>query len=569
MRIATAAVAALLGALPAQVTQSSEWIEIAVRGEGREMRFNFAGTGTHTAADGRKVGEFRDGVYTCWHRDGWKFLELAYRDGIELTTFTPEGKTARTLRSERLAPAWHPNGRAAFVADGGRVRFWNDDGTVAAEARPCQEIWRVWGTDVELDEWDLWDVWDEMVFARHAWTVLPVLVRGIEHPDDWVRAHACAALPTFERHAAVAVPALRRVLAGDPSWLVRQRAADLLRQLGALAHEAVPELAATVRNRDERELTRWHAALALGEIGPRAAVAVPALEEAAKLGPPVLSVAAIEALGWIDPQDRPTDVLLVERLGQQQTKQFAADALWRRRQLAGDVAKPLHAALAACGEDLTALARALARPRSHGAPELPRPAWHEDHMAADDARPVLRTMRIEPAALLAFCMVDADPDEIEPVLALLTDCEGSLVRSRLADHLRTLGPDAAAAVPGLVHLLAVGSFDTPEWVRDALARIGPPAIPALVARLEAKDGGWRNAHAVEALGMMGAPAAAALVRWLGAKEPWLQANAAAALGRLGPAAADALPALRALRANAGPELREAIAEAVARIEGPR
>jgi HEAT repeat protein len=566
MRSVAVAVVAWLVPLPAQQPACRDLVEIAVPNGDGVTRYVFQGTGTHVAPGGRKVGEFRDGVYTCWHRDGWKHVEVAFAGGVRLTTFAQDGAPVRTLRSESLAPGWHANGRLACNTDGGRVRFWDEDGTVAGEARLCQQIWRAWGTEVEVDERD---VWRELLFTQTAPAVLRVLVDGLGHRDDWVRAHACAAVGTLAPAAAAAVPALRKALAADPFWLVRQRAAVALAELGTLAHEAVPELAAAVRDRDGYDSTRTSAALALGRIGRRGAAAVPALEEAAKVGPPALRAAAIEALGWIDPAERRTNVLLAELLADERHRQSAAEALWRRRHLAADVAGPVQAALAACGDEISAAAQTLAATLYHVDPKRARPRWHDDDVARMDAELPLAIRSIEPVALVAFCMLDADPDEIEHALDALTSCEDAWLRADIARHPATLGPDARAAVPGFVHLLSAGSTGVAAWAGDALAHIGEPAIPALLAVLRHERNDWsRDRHAVAALGAIGASATAALAQVLGSS-PTVQAEAATALGRIGPAAAAALPALRQALASPRAELRDAAAEAIARIEGPR
>jgi len=152
------------------------------------------------------------------------------------------------------------------------------------------------------------------------------------------------------------------------------------------------------------------------------------------------------------------------------------------------------------------------------------------------------------------------------------------------DALGGIGPAAAEAIPALIDLLdskrgrggyGAGRLQSVAHIAKALARIGPVAIPPLVAALESKDAQQRSGVAralgalgpaaavavpalvrnladgaepvhqdtVEALGEIGAPAKPALVAALGDADPNRRAGAALALAQLGAAAKDTAPAL--------------------------
>ncbi len=125
-----------------------------------------------------------------------------------------------------------------------------------------------------------------------------------------------------------------------------------------------------------------------------------------------------------------------------------------------------------------------------------------------------------------------------------------------------IGPDASRAVPLLIerftrmgcqHLTGAGRLGFDPGAKDALVRVGAPAVPALLDVLNGPDRAMRVC-AAEALGEIGPAARAAvpaLVHELHAEKPLLddgvsgalRFHATVALGRIGP---DAKPAVTAL-----------------------
>ena len=90
---------------------------------------------------------------------------------------------------------------------------------------------------------------------------------------------------------------------------------------------------------------------------------------------------------------------------------------------------------------------------------------------------------------------------------------------------------------------------------DALGRIGPAAVPALVETLKSPDPAARL-KGIEVLGRMGpgaAPAVPDLIRLLDDPDPEVRKAAARTLGRIGPAADAAVPALMRTLFEARPE----------------
>jgi hypothetical protein len=153
-------------------------------------------------------------------------------------------------------------------------------------------------------------------FPKAAGIIIPVVLEGTEDPDGTMRAAALGCLAALIDHD-ISVDLPERLLedlgpehAGrlrlrlwlraldDPSPAVRLRA---LRGIGALGGEAAPgvDRLAAILGRDPELKDTVEAARALGSIGPGAAAAVPALEEAARSGDGLLREVAREALAQI------------------------------------------------------------------------------------------------------------------------------------------------------------------------------------------------------------------------------------------------------------------------------
>ncbi len=131
-----------------------------------------------------------------------------------------------------------------------------------------------------------------------------------------------------------------------------------------------------------------------------------------------------------------------------------------------------------------------------------------------------------------------------------------------AETLGDLGPKAEGAIPALVELIRNTPAPVPnerEWSReetatnfllkatwDALARIGPKAVPALIDLLAHQDAEIRGraAAAIKTIGPGAADAVPALIKRLGEGEnQWVCFNALEALAAIGSKAEAAVPAL--------------------------
>ena len=84
-----------------------------------------------------------------------------------------------------------------------------------------------------------------------------------------------------------------------------------------------------------------------------------------------------------------------------------------------------------------------------------------------------------------------------------------MIRSRAAQALAAIGPDAKTAIPELMIAFEDPFTTVQEWVRWALLRIGKPSIKPLIGALKHRAGTVRAA-ACTALGMFGKDASAAV-----------------------------------------------------------
>jgi HEAT repeat protein len=453
------------------------------------------------------------------------------------------------------------------------------------------------------------------------------LIEELGNPDPEVRRTAATELGNLG--AADAAPAITKLLA-DRDPVVRMNVADTLRRLNAVHGEAVPLLIGLLDDAGPegkfRHLrqpmagaywvggvvpneVRHHAAMALAQGGPRARAAAPALLRVActRDADRDLRCCALVALGKIGPDGNPAsrDLLGLLEDSDGQIRAAAAWALGRLPpapaglvpRLVRQLADPnIHARLCAAEslglfgtaateavpqlidvlEDAEARARGEAGRLSPPAPDAEVEVvskrceplrvmhkWHEEMRCA--AMEALG--RIGPAAKSAVpALVRALELKGESPNYSIEDCD----RCRIAaEAIGGIGPDAEAAVPSLVKLLGTWVNDggvTNSAIAEALGRIGPAAVPAIIQCLRDGKG---DGMAALALGMIGPPARAAvpeLIKLLDNEYMPARIDAAWALGRIGPAAAEAVPRLEAMLKDRE-VLSAAAAEALKNIRG--
>ncbi|MEX0701368.1 MAG: HEAT repeat domain-containing protein [Planctomycetales bacterium] len=125
----------------------------------------------------------------------------------------------------------------------------------------------------------------------------PDVLVPLRHP---IRQFAAEALGRIGEPAAEAVPALKRLMRGDPAPRVRIESAEAVARIDPEDNEPIESLSAELDAADaERHFDRNAATGALTRLGPRAAAAVPALGRAIESDDAELRTSTVEALGAV------------------------------------------------------------------------------------------------------------------------------------------------------------------------------------------------------------------------------------------------------------------------------
>jgi HEAT repeat protein len=391
----------------------------------------------------------------------------------------------------------------------------------------------------------------ETLGKQSAESAVPSLAQSLKDVDKGVREAAAKAL---EQIGTKAILELVGML-GDEDESVRLGSIKVLWRLPADASEfrSKEALAAlTAALKDEVVDVRIHSAMILGNIGPDAKPALPALIEASKdtgnLGPQLgatpgsVTEAAIQAALKLDPECG--EVL-------------AAAAL-----------PHLIAALQSeNGALVQAAGFALARLGTHAKPALPaiktaqkrkRGAFSDIALAAalkaaggeaflielvlDEQAPL--DHRVNAISNLGR---DGSDRSIATLMKALDDREPS-IRTAAVDGLRSCGPKAKPAIPKLIEALA------DDKIRDysvtfALSAIGPDAITAMIEVLKDADARlvirFRVAETIGRMGLKAKPALSALEANLKDENPAIALISAEAFVLVGGDVEKALPVARA------------------------
>jgi HEAT repeat protein len=378
----------------------------------------------------------------------------------------------------------------------------------------------------------------------------------------------------------------------DCNAQVRALAVQTLGELGPTAAEALPALADLLND----EKLRQEAVQALGCLGAQALPLAPRLKELLDDDDLSFRLAVAQALWQTERQLATVTAVLgqvlvcsdpalclralatVTHMGPEAAGlvPYLLDPLRARGDRAGELVQAAGAALAAVGpEAVPALIKASADPDSRfrlavvrllGAIRTPRADVVQAlDRALGDAD---RRVRLQAAVLL--CQLG------QPSAEALAELSAALRRADLRPQaiafLGDIGAQAAAVVPVLVEVLE----DPAVTVRDdlwipAVARVGPAAhraVPLLVDRLREADHALYAVHAatVEALVQIGPRAVPALTDALERRHPRVRAGAAAALGRIGPEARRAIPALVRRLGDAEVAVRQSAVTALGSIE---
>jgi HEAT repeat protein len=415
---------------------------------------------------------------------------------------------------------------------------------------------------------------------------IAALARALQKDESLdVRHMAVRALGNYGSEAWAAAPALRQALCDEAPRVARD-AADLLARFGAPAADM---LAAAVQ--DPQATDRAWSVRCLGEIGPKARAAIPALMGALKEEKTDLRLEAAWALLRIAPgPGRKAAVPVLLALLKEPSLGLRANVLATLEDVGPDKAV------------VQALCPLIAKWREDGFIDNSH-RWHAEEILgkmgpdAVEAVPVLRAALqhgdayIRQNAAVALWQIGRHREGI-PVLVRELRLKEWSIRGQAAKALGRIGPGAREALPALrdalqwrsdrisphvalalwrvagpegadpgsaadrrqaVELLIGMLREGDRFVRwaalDALATIGPearPAVPALVPLLKDEDAQTRQ-PAVAVLGVLArqAPEAVAPLCWaLDDRAVAVRAQAARCLYRLGRWHPRALPALK-------------------------
>lgn len=307
----------------------------------------------------------------------------------------------------------------------------------------------------------------------------------------------------------------------DTNHEVRRKAASTLGEMGPEAEAAVPALGEMMFE-DSDLISRDVAADALRNLGPKAAVLVPKLLKALEDDNDTVRNSAISSLGRLGMEAEQVVPALVKALGEgPPTRNYAATAL-------GNFGPGAKAAL-------PELHKALEDKDSHMRVAAAEAIWKVSQQSKE-ALPVLLT-----------ALKEKSPPPSPPRGGIVRLDDSMLVRWKAARVLADMGPAAKEAVPAL--RTAAGDRSPEVRVEAALAlwkvdRQADAAVEALIGVLETADASLSQF-----------PLSAA------------HSKAAEYLGEIGPPAQKALPVLQRVRADLSrsSNVREAAARAVEKI----
>lgn len=423
-----------------------------------------------------------------------------------------------------------------------------------------------------------------------ATSAVPALVKALGDQDANVRAHAAYALGQVGDQRSAVVDGLF-ALAADREALVRRAAIRALKSLKLPRDVSIPKMvsvlkraapadaAAVVASLAEageeavpflidclghQEACYW-ACLALADIGPGAAAAVPSLVKLEQRQEPEVRLQALVALGQIGPAARsaaPTIVKALESDKHDGVRYAAAYAIGE----IGASDPQSRAALAKALDSKDAFLQVVA-------------AWALARVAKGDAKIQTKAtqlivaglksdkVEVRRAAARALAEINPPPETTAPLLIQAIHDSDPSVIANAVDAMASLGPKIVPRVANN----GLKNKDLRLYAVRILAKIGPDAkeaAPALAEALKGSEGDFRR-EAQFVLGAFGADAAPAvpeLIKSLDSDDEQVRNGAIYALGKIGPAAKAALPSLRRLRESDEAFVRFAATWALVKID---
>jgi HEAT repeat protein len=117
------------------------------------------------------------------------------------------------------------------------------------------------------------------------------------------------------------------------------------------------------------------------------------------------------------------------------------------------------------------------------------------------------------------------------------------VCAQVLEALRMIGPEAEEAIPVLMHVMTCGAPESRDAARNALAAIGPNAIPCLMRVVRTERNSQTRINAALALAQIGAAAVPVTIELLQNGSTLQRKWACKVLKEMGAAATDSVPVL--------------------------
>jgi HEAT repeat protein len=325
------------------------------------------------------------------------------------------------------------------------------------------------------------------------------LVETLKDTDETVRREAVKALVEIRPGPAVMQPLFLKVMQdADPA--VRMRIMHAISEGG---EAVVPGLIKALGN----EKAAYWACIALRDMGPAAKEAVPALTEALKSKQPDVRREAILVLGAIGDAALPAVPAIADALADEHTRTAATFVLGQLNKIPADAEKKIRENFKS--EDKTLATVSL---------------WALARVHSDD-----KELRREATERLVESLTDKDP----------------FVRVAAARSLAALPPSPEITLPIIEKMLKEADAKTAQYALDALASIGPKAVPRLIELLGQKEIRVQVVYVLGQIGPGAAPAVDALAKLVDDSDEQLATEAVLSIGKIGPRAKEAVPALLA------------------------
>jgi HEAT repeat protein len=323
------------------------------------------------------------------------------------------------------------------------------------------------------------------------------LLKLLADSSPAVRTHAVKALAAIRPGPKVMVPLFIKVMEdSDPAAQMR-----ILHAIADTGEAAVPGL---VRALENDKVPYW-ACIVLREIGPAAKDAVPALTKAIKHPRADVRREAVLALGAIGDAAKPAVPQIAETLGDEHVRSAATFVLAQLGKIPADAETKIRANAKSDDKNLATIS-----------------LW-----ALAKAHPDDQALRREATEQIVASLKDQDP----------------FVRVSAARALAALPPAPEITLPILEKALKEADADTAQYMLDALATMGPKALPRLIELLKHKTLRVQVVYVLGAIGPAAAPAVEELTKLIGDKDDQLATETILALGKIGPEAKAAVPAL--------------------------